>query len=44
MSEIESDTKVEPIVASPVEELTKDDFEKVFGDIPLTITDSEVKD
>ena len=30
--------------ASDVEELAKDDFEKLFGDKPLTITDSEVKD
>jgi hypothetical protein len=29
---------------SAVEELTKDNFETLFGDTPLTITDSEVKD
>ncbi|GAA2481732.1 hypothetical protein [Winogradskya humida] len=30
--------------ASEVEELEKDNFEKLFGDKPLTIVDSEVKD
>lgn len=31
-------------LASTVEELTKDDFEALFSDTPLVITDSEVKD
>jgi len=34
-------TEVEEI--SEVEELSKDDFERLFGDKPLEITDSEVK-
>lgn len=31
-------------VISTAEELTKDDFESLFGDLPLVITDSEVVD
>jgi len=30
--------------ASATEELSKDNFEALFGDTPLVITDSEVKD
>jgi hypothetical protein len=30
-------------LASDVEELTADDFETLFADTPLIITDSEVK-
>ncbi|MFF2815680.1 MULTISPECIES: hypothetical protein [Kitasatospora] len=31
-------------VLSAAEELTKDDFEALFGHVPLVITDSEVVD
>ncbi|GAB7180200.1 hypothetical protein ATKI12_0031 [Kitasatospora sp. Ki12] len=31
-------------LVSDTEELTKDDFEALFADTPLVITDSEVKD
>ncbi|WP_263363303.1 hypothetical protein [Nocardiopsis listeri] len=31
-------------VVSAAEELTKDDFEALFGDMPLVITDSEIVD
>jgi hypothetical protein len=34
----------ETLEASNVDELTKDNFEILFGDTPLTIADSEVKD
>ncbi|MEU4335661.1 hypothetical protein AB0F59_13620 [Micromonospora lupini] len=39
------ETEIGPVeTASDVDELAAEDFEKLFGDKPLTITDSEVVD